>query len=191
MQTFAYLRVSTSNQTTENQLLEIAQAGYQLDLVYADTISGSVPALNRPEFAKMMDTIKRAKTAKRLIVSKLDRLGRDAVDVLSTVRALEAAGCTVRLLQLGDLELTSPAGKIVLTTLAAVAEMEKDILIERTHAGLSRAKKEGKSLGRPKVTNDSKASLILQQLAIGTSVAQVAREQGVSRQTVMRIRDAQ
>lgn len=189
MHNFIYARVSTSGQTTDNQLLEIEQAGYQADTVYADTISGSVPALERPEFSKMMDTIQRTKKAKRLVVTKLDRLGRDAVDVLGTVRALEAAGCAVRLLQLGDLELTSPAGKIVLTTLAAVAEMERDILIERTNAGLARARKEGKVLGRPKVTDDSKAEAIRRQLAEGVSVSQVARDHGVSRQTVMRIRD--
>lgn len=189
MHTFIYARVSTAGQTTENQLLEITTAGYQADTVYADTISGKVPAMERPEFAKMMDTIERTKTAKRLIVTKLDRLGRDAVDVLGTVRALEAAGCAVRLLQLGDLELTSPAGKIVLTTLAAVAEMERDILIERTNAGLARARKEGKLLGRPKVTDDSKAATIRNQLDAGVSVSQVARDHGISRQTVMRIRD--
>lgn len=189
MHTFIYARVSTAGQTTENQLLEITTAGYQADTVYADTISGKVPAMERPEFAKMMDTIKRTKTSKRLIVTKLDRLGRDAVDVLGTVRALEAAGCAVRLLQLGDLELTSPAGKIVLTTLAAVAEMERDILIERTNAGLARARKEGKLLGRPKVTDDSKAAAIRNQLDAGVSVSQVARDHGISRQTVMRIRD--
>lgn len=190
MHTFLYARVSTSGQTTENQLLEIAAAGYEADTTYEDVISGKVPAMERPEFSKMMDTIGRTKKPKRLIVTKLDRLGRDAVDILGTVRALEATGCAVRVLQLGDLDLTSSAGKLVLSTLAAVAEMERDILIERTHAGLARAKKEGKRLGRPKATDDEAAAAIRRALAEGTSVSQVAKEHGVSRQTVMRIRDA-
>lgn len=190
MHTFIYARVSTAGQTTENQLLEIAAAGYEADTAYEDVISGKVPAMERPEFAKMMDTIARTKKPKRLIVTKLDRLGRDAVDILGTVRALEATGCAVRVLQLGDLDLTSSAGKLVLSTLAAVAEMERDILIERTNAGLARARKEGKRLGRPKATDEEAATVIREKLGMGLSVAQVARDHGVSRQTVMRIRDA-
>lgn len=191
MHTFIYARVSTAGQTTENQLLEIAAAGYEADTAYEDVISGKVPAMERPEFAKMMDTIERTKKPKRLIVTKLDRLGRDAVDILGTVRALEATGCAVRVLQLGDLDLTSSAGKLVLSTLAAVAEMERDILIERTNAGLARARKEGKRLGRPKATDDEAATAIREKLGMGLSVSQVAREHGVSRQTVMRIRDGE
>jgi putative DNA-invertase from lambdoid prophage Rac len=189
MHTVIYARVSTTGQTTDNQLLEIETAGYQGDAVYTDTISGKVPATERPEFGKMLDAIGRTKKPKRLIVSKLDRLGRDAVDILGTVRGLEGMGCSVRVLQLGDLDLTSSAGKLVLSTLAAVAEMERDILIERTNAGLARARRDGKQLGRPKVTDDGAALSIRSQLGAGASVSQVARDHGVSRQTVMRIRD--
>lgn len=190
MHTFAYARVSTTAQTTDNQLLEIERAGYEPDTVYTDSISGKVPAMDRPEFQKMMDTIIRTKKPKRLIVSKLDRLGRDAVDIMGTVRNLEQAGCTVRVLQLGDLDLTSSAGKLVMSTLAAVAEMERDMLVERTQAGLARAKNEGKRLGRPRAINDEGAGVIRDQLALGISVSQVARDHGVSRATVIRIRDA-
>lgn len=190
MHTFAYARVSSSGQTNENQLLEISQAGYEPDTTYEDKISGKVPARERPEFIKMMDTITRTRKPKHLIVTKLDRLGRDAVDIIGSVRSLEAAGCVVRVLQLGDLDLTSSAGKLVLSTLAAVAEMERDILIERTNAGLARARKEGKRLGRPKATKDGDEAGILQRLKDGANVALVAREYGVSRQTIMRIRDA-
>ena len=189
MHTFVYARVSTTGQTTDNQLLEIEGAGYQADTVYTDIISGKVPAQERPEFAQMLDTIRRTKKPKRLIVSKLDRLGRDAVDILGTVRTLEGMECTVRVLQLGDLDLTSSAGKLVLSTLAAVAEMERDILIERTNAGLARARKNEVKLGRPKATTDTTAAAIRRALAGGASVSQVARDHGVSRQTIMRVRD--
>ena len=131
MHTFIYARVSTDGQTTENQLLEIERAGYEADAIYQDTISGKVPAKDRPEFGKMLDTIIRTKKPKRLVVSKLDRLGRDAIDILSSVKFLEEAGCAVRVLQLGDLDLTSSAGKLVMSTLAAVSEMERDMLVER------------------------------------------------------------
>ena len=189
MHTFVYARVSTAQQTTDNQILEIERAGYDADSIYTDSISGKVPATERPEFIKMLDAIIRTKKAKRLVVSKLDRLGRNAVDILQTVQMFEANECSVRVLQLGDLELTSSAGKLVMATLAAVAEMERDILIERTNAGLARVKKEGKRLGRPKATTETDATMIIHKLNNGVSVSQAARDTGVSRATIIRIRD--
>lgn len=190
MHTFVYSRVSTSGQTTSNQTLEIETAGYEADQAYSETISGKVPAAERPEFAKMLDAIERTRKPKRLVVTKLDRLGRDAGDIHQTVKRLEAMGCAVKVLQLGDIDLTSAGGKIILGTLSAVAEVERDILIERTHAGLARARDEGKTLGRPRVTDDDSRKNILNQLNAGFSVSQVARDHAVSRATVIRIRDA-
>jgi putative DNA-invertase from lambdoid prophage Rac len=190
MHTFVYARVSTSDQTNDNQLLEFEQAGYEADTVYTDTVSGKVPADERPEFSKMLDTVTRTRKPKRLIVTKLDRLGRDAIDIMTTVKRFSEMECAVRVLQLGDLDLASSAGKLVLSTLSAVAEMERDLLVERTNAGLARARAEGKTLGRPKVTNEKSAAEISNKLSEGVSVAQIAREHDVSRMTVMRIRDA-
>ncbi|PKR59933.1 recombinase family protein [Thalassospira lohafexi] len=189
MHTFAYARVSTTAQTTENQIKEIEDRGYTPDTIYQDVISGKVPTAKRQEFSKLIDTVQRMKGEKRLIVSKLDRLGRDAADILQTVRALEDLGCKVLVLQLGELDLTSTAGKLVLSTLSAVAEMERDILIERTQAGLSRARSQGKTLGRPNVTDEQTRQNIRHLLTDGKSVSAIARQHGISRQTVMRIRD--
>jgi DNA invertase Pin-like site-specific DNA recombinase len=189
MHTFVNARVSTPDQTNDNQLLEIEQAGYDADTVYTDTVSGKVPADERLEFGKLLDTVIRTKKPKRLIVTKLDRLGRDAIDIMTTVKRFSEMGCAVRVLQLGDLDLASSAGKLVLSTLSAVAEMERDLLVERTNAGLARARAEGKTLGRPKVTNEKSAAEISNKLNKGVSVAQIARDHGVSRMTVMRIRD--
>jgi len=189
MHTFAYARVSTASQTTDNQIKEIEDRGYSPETIYQDVISGKVPTAKRPEFSKLIDTVQRMKGEKRLIVSKLDRLGRDAADILHTVRGLEEMGCKVVVLQLGELDLTSSAGKLVLSTLSAVAEMERDILIERTQAGLSRARSQGKQLGRPNVTNVETRQKIRQLLSEGVSVSAIARQFNVSRQTVMRIRD--
>ena len=191
MHTYFYSRVSTADQTTENQTIEAEKAGVTVDQAYRDVISGKVKAADRPEFSKMLDSISRTRPPKQLIVSKLDRLGRDAGDVISTVNTLSEMNCGVKVLQLGDMDLTSPAGKIVLATLSAVAEVERDLIVERTKAGLDRAKQQGKSLGRPKVTNDEARRQILNALVAGTSISQVARDHGVSRMTVMRIqRDA-
>lgn len=190
MFTFAYTRVSTADQTTENQLQEIKGRGYSPDMIFSETVSGKVPAAARPEFIKLLDAIARMKAGKRLIVVKLDRLGRDAADVLATVKRLDALGCSVRVLQLGDLDLTTAAGKMVLTTLSAVAEMERDLLIERTRAGIDRARREGKHVGRPKALTPGKAERVREMLASGASVSAMAREMNVSRATVIRCREA-
>jgi putative DNA-invertase from lambdoid prophage Rac len=190
MHTFVYARVSTAERTNDNQLLEIEQAGYDAHTVYTDTVSGKVPADQRPEFSKILDTVTGTRKPNRLIVTKLDRLGRDAIDIMTTVKRFSEMGCAVRVLQLGDLDLASSAGKLVLSTLSAVAEMERDVLVERTNAGLARARAEGKTLGRPKVTNEKSVAEIMDNLGGGVSVAQIARDHGVSRMTVMRIRDA-
>lgn len=187
MHTFFYSRVSTAEQTTDNQALEVEAAGYEPDAVYAEVVSGKVPAMERPEFSRMMDAIQRTRKPKRLVVTKLDRLGRDVADVLGVMRRLEEENCAVRVLQFGDLDLTSPAGRLVLTTLAAVAAMERDLLVERTHAGLERARREGRKLGRPRSLSDRQMTDVVQQFQTGRSISSIAREFDVSRATIGRI----
>jgi len=189
MAIFGYGRVSTGQQTTENQRLELEQAGYliQPEFWFADeSISGKVSASQRPAFIKLKEQIRSGET---LVVSKLDRLGRDAIDVLQTVKELGTKGVKVIVHQLGNTDLTSPAGKLLLMMLSAVAEMERDLLVERTQAGLARAKAEGKILGRPPKTNDIQRSEIISKLQSGESVSAVAREYGVSRASIIGIRD--
>ncbi|MNJ34589.1 putative DNA-invertase from lambdoid prophage Rac [compost metagenome] len=119
-----------------------------------------------------------------MLVAKLDRLGRDAIDVLQTVRDLGARNIKVVVHQLGSTDLTSPAGKLLLSMLAAVAEMERDLLIERTQAGLTRAKAEGKKLGRPSKITPEQRSDILRSVAEGASISALARKYAVSRATI-------
>jgi putative DNA-invertase from lambdoid prophage Rac len=181
---FGYGRVSTGQQTAENQRLELAQAGYAIedDYWYADEgISGKTSASQRPEFGRLLAQIRRGET---LVVSKLDRLGRDAVDVMQTIRIMAERSIKVVVLQLGTTDLTSAAGKLLLTMLAAVAEMERDLLVERTQAGLARAKAEGKKLGRPSKTSQEQREQIRCQLAAGESVSALARLYGVSRASI-------
>ena len=189
MKTFGYGRVSTGQQTTENQRLELEQAGYLIETGFwfaDDGISGKVSASQRPAFIKLKEQIRSGET---LVVSKLDRLGRDAIDVLQTVKELGTKGVKVIVHQLGNTDLTSPAGKLLLMMLSAVAEMERDLLVERTQAGLARAKAEGKTLGRPPKTNKIQRTEIISKLQIGVSVSAVAREYAVSRASIIGIRD--
>ena len=186
---FAYCRVSTTDQTTENQVLEIAAAGFAINgrRIVEETISGSVPAEQRPGFQRLMDKLESEDV---LVVTKLDRLGRNAMDVRATVEKLAHVGVRVHCLALGGVDLTSPAGKMTMGVIAAVAEFERDLLIERTQAGLALAKASGKTIGRPQSLDKGKVAMVRQKLSEGHSVAALARELGTSRQTVMRVRDS-
>ncbi|MFC5474642.1 recombinase family protein [Paraherbaspirillum soli] len=184
---FAYCRVSTTDQTTDNQLAEIKAAGFAIDArrVVRETISGSVAATERPEFSRLMD---RLESGDVLIVTKLDRLGRNAMDVRATVEQLAALGVRVHCLALGGVDLTSPAGKMTMQVINAVAEFERDLLIERTNAGISRARAEGKTFGRPSALSETQQAEVLQRLSKGDAVALLAREYQTTRQTIMRVR---
>jgi len=143
--------------------------------------------MERKGFKKLVERLEQGEV---LIVTKLDRLGRNAMDVRATVESLEAAGVKVHCLALGGVDLTSSAGKMSMQVIAAVAEFEKDLLIERTHAGLRRAKAEGKQLGRPSALSIENRGIAKKELLKGVSVAQIARQLKTSRQTIMRLRDS-
>jgi putative DNA-invertase from lambdoid prophage Rac len=187
--TFAYLRVSKNDDvmTTANQRLELEQAGYRIDFWHEDTISGSTNAMGRPGFAAMLEKMRDGET---LIVSKLDRLGRDAIDVIATVRMLAHLNIRVIVHSLGGVDLASPTGKLLVTMLAAVAEMERDLLIERTNAGVARARSEGKAIGRPPKTSPKQREDMLTSLAAGATVSAMARKFDISRATVIAARTA-
>ena len=183
MAIFGYGRVSTAQQDTENQRLELEQAGWTFDFWFTDVVSGKTPAMQRKAFSELLGKIRDDET---LVVAKLDRLGRDAIDVLQTVRVLSDRGIRVIVHQLGNTDLTSAAGKLLLSMLAAVAEMERDLLIQ---AGLTRAKAEGRKLGRPsKIAPEARGAIVAKKNS-GTSVSALAREYGVSRATIAAIVD--
>jgi putative DNA-invertase from lambdoid prophage Rac len=187
---FAYCRVSTADQNTANQIQEIKAAGFAIDdrRVIEETVSGSVSAMERSGFTKLID---RLESGDVLIVTKLDRLGRNAMDVRATVEHLAAMNVRVHCLALGGVDLTSPAGKMTMGVIAAVAEFERDLLIERTQSGLERAKAQGKTLGRTPALNPAQQQEALQKLSEGVPVAQVAKEFKTSRATIIRVRDKQ
>jgi putative DNA-invertase from lambdoid prophage Rac len=186
--TFAYARVSTIEQETENQIAEIKAAGFAVEQhrTIAETVSGSVAIAKRAGFSRLLDKMEQGDV---LIVTKLDRLGRDAIDVSSTVAKLEALGIRVHCLALGGVDLTSSAGKLTMGVINAVAQFERDLLIERTQAGLVRARAEGKRMGRPPALSNAQQRDVKIRLEAGNAIAAIARDIGVSRQTIMRVRD--
>jgi putative DNA-invertase from lambdoid prophage Rac len=186
--TFAYLRVSTAGQTTDIQFQEIAAAGFKVEprRVVAKTVSGNVATSQRRGFTRLTDWLEPGDV---LVVTKLDRLDRNVMDVSSTVAKLAELGVRVHCLALGSVDLTSSTGKLTMNVLNAVAEFERDLLVERTQAGLSRAKAEGKTLGRPLSLTEDQRKAVERRLHEGATVSALARAFKTSRHTIMRVRD--
>lgn len=186
---FAYARVSTVDQLTENQLQQITQAGYAIDpkRYVEEQVSGSIPASQRKGF---LDLLKKIEKGDTLIVTKLDRIGRDSIDVQQTVEWFLKEEIRLVVLQLGNLDLTSSAGSLMVKMLAAVADFERELIIERTQAGQARARAKGKHMGRPSKTTPAARAGILKALKGGATVTSLATKHKVSRATIINIRDA-
>lgn len=183
--TFAYCRVSTADQTTDNQVREIEAAGFAVEAkrILTETVSGSQAAMERPQFTRLVD---RLEAGDVLLVTKLDRLGRNAMDVRRTVERLAQLGVRVHCLALGGVDLTSPAGKMTMGVIAAVAEFERDLLVERTQSGLKRAKDQGKVLGRPPVLTPDQQREVRVRRASGVSIGALAKQLRVTRSAIQR-----
>ncbi|EIQ2116718.1 recombinase family protein [Escherichia coli] len=126
-----------------------------------------------------------------LIVTKLDRLGRNAMDIRKTVEQLTESGIRVHCLALGGVDLTSPAGKMTMQVISAVAEFERDLLLERTYSEIARARDAGKRFGRPPVLNEEQKQKVLERIKSGASISAIAREFRTTRQTILRVRAKQ
>lgn len=186
---FAYCRVSTNGQTVDNQIREIQAAGFNVDpkRIVSETVSGSSAMEQRKGFMKLLD---RLEADDALVVTKMDRLGRNASDVRATVERLTKAGVKVHCLQLNGTDLSSAAGKMIMGMVNTFAEFERDLLIERTQAGLERAKAQGKNLGRKPSLKPEQQSVALVRIAAGESIASIAKSLKTSRMTIMRTRRA-
>ncbi|WP_028453232.1 recombinase family protein [Chitinilyticum aquatile] len=181
MTTIAYLRVSTDDQTTENQRQQIA-ARYSISKWFRDeAISGTVRASERPALKECLGYLREGDT---LVVAAIDRLGRNTVDVLHTVEAIQAKGASVVSMREG-FDLGTPIGKALLTMLAAVAELELSNLKARQMAGIERAKAAGKAMGRPAKVDA--AELVTWKQENKASIKQTAVQFGVSEATVKRV----
>lgn len=146
MTVFGYGRVSKDESTSLNQQMDIEKAlGVKVDHWFEDhAVSGSTKTNTRQGFSKIMSMIK---SGDMLVISRVDRIGRRASDVLNTVEGLLEQGIDVYILQIGKESLRSPMGKFALGIFSIFAENERMSCIERTNSGLSRAKAQGKILG--------------------------------------------
>ncbi len=185
---FAYARVSAPEQETENQIREIRDAGFSIEphRIITETGSGSVAMAQRKEFPRLLDKMEQGDL---LVVTKLDRLGRDAIDVSMTVEKLGKMGIRVYCLALGGADLTSSAGRMTMNVINSVAQFERELLIERTQAGMARARAQGKKPGRPAALTPDQRQDVRDRIENGETISAIAREMKTSRQTIMRVRD--
>lgn len=179
MRMIAYARVSTSGQTLDAQLDQLA--GHGCELIFQETISGAQS--NRPELRRALAALRQGDT---FVVTRLDRLARSTFDLLEIVRTIEGRGAKLRSLAEAWADTTTPAGRLILTVLGGLAEFERSLIAERTGEGRERARREGRRLGRPPKLSAHQRALIAQWQAEGQDNAQIARTLGVSRSTVSR-----
>lgn len=180
MAVVAYVRVSTDDQTTENQKRTISERYGEVKFYEDAAVSGTVPMLERPEFKKCYEYVRAGDT---LVVAAVDRLGRNTVDVLTTVEAIKAKGVSIVSMREG-FDLSTPIGQAMLTMLSAVAQLERENIKARQMAGIERAKAEGKALGRKKQIDD--AEVQAWRLANDATIAQTAAHFDISPASVKR-----
>lgn len=178
----AYTRVSSDGQSVEAQRHAIGQR-YKVndDGWFTDeATSGTTKALERAGFKALFTFARKGDT---VIVAAIDRLGRNTIDVLETVEALKAKGVTVVSMREG-FDLSTPTGKLMLTLLAGVAELERENIKARQMAGIEKARQDGRKLGAPKQHDD--AAIASWRKENGASIQATADHWGVSTATVKR-----
>lgn len=182
--TYSYLRVSTDMQTVENQRKSLKDAGFSIDKEFCDEgVSGGIAANERKGFAELMKTIQ---PCDQIVCTMVDRLGRNAADILKTIEEFKRLNVKVRILQFDGIDVTSSMGKMVITVMAALAEMEKAILIERTISGIARTKAQGTVLGPPCKLTPKVVANMFELYGTGQSLGSIATLLSIPKTTVAR-----
>lgn len=183
-----YCRVSTADQSCERQerdLLTLAmRAGYEVVGIYKETGSGT--RLDRAERKKVM-ALAQSWQIDAVLVTELSRWGRSTIDLLHTLRELEARRVSLIAMSGMAFDLGTATGRMLATVLAGIAEFERDLLRERVRSGLAAAKAQGKVLGRKqghRPKSDRLAPKVLALVAAGRSYRLIGRELGLSKNTV-------
>ncbi|WP_020562066.1 recombinase family protein [Methylosarcina fibrata] len=184
-----YIRVSTDQQTTENQRLELEKiankSGWEIVQVYEDAgISGSKGRDKRPALDKML----KAATQRKfdvIMAWSVDRLGRSLQDLVGIMHDLHSVGVDMYLHQQA-IDTTTPSGRALFQMCGVFAEFERSMIQERVHAGLSRARQQGKQLGRPK-TDTSVEQEIIKLRSEGMGVLKIGKTLGIGTSVVQRV----
>jgi DNA invertase Pin-like site-specific DNA recombinase len=189
MKVAIYCRVSTNEQTTENQLKELTEwanrAGHEIVAVYDDNgVSGAKGREYRKEFDKLLKAAVR-REFDLVAAWSVDRLGRSLKDLISFLEDLHSAGVDLFLHQQA-LDTTTPSGKAMFQMMSVFSEFERSMISERVKAGLARTKANGTRLGRPKTSPKTEAQ-ILKLRSKGMGMIRIGKELGVGTSVVQRV----
>src|SRR5262245_9591790 len=182
MAIFGYARVSTEGQTLEAQLEQLKAAGAVR--VYAEKISGA-SADNRKELRKALAALSAGDV---LLVTRLDRLARSTLDLLTILNTVGKAGAGFKSLADVWADTTTAHGRLILTVLAGLAEFERHLIAARTADGRKRAQARGVHMGRPSALNRDQQREALTRIAAGEAHTDIARTFGVSRSSIARLK---
>jgi DNA invertase Pin-like site-specific DNA recombinase len=178
-----YARVSTTHQSLDQQMDALTAAGVDGSRVYTDKLSGTSTREQRPGLAALLDY---ARQGDAIVVVGIDRLGRNAAEVMTTIRDLGERGLVLRSLREG-IDTSNATGRMVAGVLASLAELELELGKERRTAARDARRARGQSIGRPKALDRSKVALAQRMHAGGESAGTIASALGVSRATVYRV----
>jgi DNA invertase Pin-like site-specific DNA recombinase len=178
-----YARVSTGHQSLDQQLDALHAAGVDPERVYRDKLSGTSTREQRPGLAALLDY---ARPGDAIVVVGIDRLGRNAAEVMTTIRQLRDREIVLRSLREG-IDTSNATGRMVAGVLASLAELELELGRERRAAAREARRARGQAIGRPKALDKSKAALARRMHASGEPVSTIAATLGVSRATVYRV----
>ena len=189
MRVAIYARVSTNEQTTDNQVRELTEwadrAGHEIVTIYDDNgVSGAKGREYRKEFDKLLRGAVR-REFDLVAAWSVDRLGRSLQDLLGFLTELHGAGVDLYLHQQA-LDTTTPGGKAMFQMMGVFAEFERSMISERVKAGLARTKAKGTKLGRPR-TSQRKEAQILQLRSKGMGILKIGRELGIGTGVVQRV----
>ena len=186
---YGYARVSTVKQMKNGNSLEEQEKALRdagAEKIITEAYTGT--KVERPSFTALLEDLK---PGDKLIVTKLDRFARTAVEGGAMVRDLQARGIVVHILNMGIADNT-PMGKLMVTMLLAFAEFERDMIVERTQGGKATARANGKRVdGRPKKFSREQVGHAMKLLDDGNSYTDVERMTGISKSTLIRARQAQ
>ncbi|WP_416391847.1 recombinase family protein [Alloalcanivorax xenomutans] len=174
-----YARVSTDDQDLRNQQDELHAAG--CTRIFAEKITGT--HAKRPELARMFDHLRAGDVA---VVTRLDRLARSTRDLLDIAEQLQAKGAGLRSLAEPWADTTNPAGRMVLTVFAGIAEFERSLIVDRTRRGREAARKRGVQFGRRPALTPGQVEHARELLAEGRTANETAELLGVHRATLYR-----
>lgn len=183
MATVAYARVSTQEQNLDRQIDALTAAGVEKRNIYAEKMTGT--KADRPQLQRMIDELEQGDT---VLVADITRISRSTKDLLAIVERITSKGASIRSLKDTWLDTTSnnPYNTFLLTVMAGMSQLERDLISQRTREGLASAKARGHNGGRPSKQN-AKGEAVKQLYNSGMKICDIVRSTGLSRSTVQRI----